>query len=1518
MLFAMMGIGIVWGLPDLGDPDPTKNLDAPGGLGTPGGDQTDPTTTGEDPTTTDLDDDAGEGAGEGGKKEPAGTGEQETTTQATGQSEAGAGKTVTESNDTAKKTDGSPSHLTVKKTDDSSQASTSDGAAAATKAEEQQQQEVDLDDYLKGKGAGDGAKPAEPTTAKAEPAADLTPAEVTNFNQSINELFKYGPLNKEKVKSLIEKLNEEGLAKRFVQYISKLQYEPTDDIVTDGASEVYLYIKLNYDVNDGKIEPKPTPTTSPAKPDPADTKTTAEKPADAAKADPTTAGKPDTTTAPTVPADQTPATEPAAAPPTDPVAAKPTQKSGSLVSRFTEWLSKLSKKVSLTRKTEEIVKADLNNDDVDGAEQIVEEKKPGLGKIIRRFFSPEKAKVALEGLQEIVSADPTGKTLEQFLTDMSNAVKKVSLRVGKMTPDQLSQAMETIETLKERLDGMDVSDETLKTQKEGVQDAVNALNARVNFRSDNLKLNEISSEVGKMTPDQLSQAMETIETLKKKLDGMDVSDETLKTQKEGVQNAVNALKESILSKVINSYLSAGRETPPYLEIFSNPNTAMHVLMNKQEFYLNKNLIDLENLTGLIKVMDMMNSLSYNSSILKDLGLKSDDTNTFLAIDKTIKNFKTKEKFIVTLKRESNGNKVESGNFDDDQMQRFYEAFGDALVRIPKVDLYGSVEQKLLDRIYEEKENERFEDIKNLIQQRGGDVTSIKDNTALGKAYYESLTEENISPRDYGMLAKARSIVVYDRGNAQKDKSNPYYEQSQNLRDLEFLIDPYTAFLYKLHTKDSAALSNIIKKYSLELVGDISDMMAKNMMELSNFKKSPSQPEEGITQNNSPADPEGLVTRARLERLLLADADDYKDGKTPIDIKLPKKVIEKAYEILTRKSGLLKKEPSFKDKLSSYSILRSADESDLNDDQKEAMARFANSVPKIVQDKINLMENVSNIIEFMEEYKDLDALPDYQKTEIKLNITEKVLSIQRSKNRLINTKLVNVPSSGDKSTTEGLSPSELSPDNDVFYDAEGLESNSDYQEAKASLNTVLTEWVEHNTPGSTKIDPLKDSTGQNERQNDLKEQMTTAVGKLLEMARTDAEKRMVVDEIFKQLKSAYERGMEEKSKGVPEQRFGDRLRALIGTKFSKNISYYTFAQESPAYQELITQLGLKRQYAFDDIQSLLKQYGELKSNPDQVMDIKSFGKVTKYTKTKLENEITEKIKAFITMIEKSDISKDVKQRYKKDLLTILGEKGKFPNKELEKLAHSIGRVKIDVGGNTTFSDHTEGQEGPTYIHYMPDGSKISVGIRKKPKSSVASSSVDDDSGDKKGLYFFGYIKNGENKSIDFTINFDPSDVKQNNDSIEDLKKAAQELININNKEIELDKDKADNFKKIEAYLSKLRTISNNLKDYAFTKEFNMQPVVNADQLVNIKESIEKIKVFLDKMFITVPKMSKEGTTTFSKKIKAGEEKNIPKIKEIVAALMDISRTIFYKQLPKPYQRAIESFTMEQANNKKKPK
>ena len=57
------------------------------------------------------------------------------------------------------------------------------------------------------------------------------------------------------------------------------------------------------------------------------------------------------------------------------------------------------------------------------------------------------------------------------------------------------------------------------------------LNARVNFRSDNLKLNEISSEVGKMTPDQLSQTMETIETLKKKLDGMDVSDETLKKHK---------------------------------------------------------------------------------------------------------------------------------------------------------------------------------------------------------------------------------------------------------------------------------------------------------------------------------------------------------------------------------------------------------------------------------------------------------------------------------------------------------------------------------------------------------------------------------------------------------------------------------------------------------------------------------------------------------------------------------------------------------------------------------------------------------------------------------------------------------------------------------------------------------------------------------------------------------------------------------------------------------------------------
>ena len=36
--------------------------------------------------------------------------------------------------------------------------------------------------------------------------------------------------------------------------------------------------------------------------------------------------------------------------------------------------------------------------------------------------------------------------------------------------------------------------------------------------------------------------METIETLKKKLDGMDVSDETLKTQKEGVQDAVNAFK----------------------------------------------------------------------------------------------------------------------------------------------------------------------------------------------------------------------------------------------------------------------------------------------------------------------------------------------------------------------------------------------------------------------------------------------------------------------------------------------------------------------------------------------------------------------------------------------------------------------------------------------------------------------------------------------------------------------------------------------------------------------------------------------------------------------------------------------------------------------------------------------------------------------------------------------------------------------------------------------------------------
>ena len=99
-------------------------------------------------------------------------------------------------------------------------------------------------------------------------------------------------------------------------------------------------------------------------------------------------------------------------------------------------------------------------------------------------------------------------------------------------------------------------------------------------------------------------------------------------------------------------------------------------------------------------------------------------------------------------------------------------------------------------------------------------------------------------------------------------------------------------------------------------------------------------------------------------------------------------------------------------------------------------------------------------------------------------------------------------------------------------------------------------------------------------------------------------------------------MEEKSKGVPEQRFGDRLR-FDRNEIFKNISYYTFAQESPAYQELITQLGLKRQYAFDDIQSLLKQYGELKSNPDQVMDIKSFGKVTKYTKTKLENEITEK-------------------------------------------------------------------------------------------------------------------------------------------------------------------------------------------------------------------------------------------------------------------------------------------------------
>ena len=68
MLFAMMGIGIVWGLPDLGRSRSNKNLDAPGGLGTPGGDQTDPATTGEDPTTTDLDDDAGEGAGEGGKR----------------------------------------------------------------------------------------------------------------------------------------------------------------------------------------------------------------------------------------------------------------------------------------------------------------------------------------------------------------------------------------------------------------------------------------------------------------------------------------------------------------------------------------------------------------------------------------------------------------------------------------------------------------------------------------------------------------------------------------------------------------------------------------------------------------------------------------------------------------------------------------------------------------------------------------------------------------------------------------------------------------------------------------------------------------------------------------------------------------------------------------------------------------------------------------------------------------------------------------------------------------------------------------------------------------------------------------------------------------------------------------------------------------------------------------------------------------------------------------------------------
>ena len=82
-------------------------------------------------------------------------------------------------------------------------------------------------------------------------------------------------------------------------------------------------------------------------------------------------------------------------------------------------------------------------------------------------------------------------------------------------------------------------------------------------------------------------------------------------------------------------------------------------------------------------------------------------------------------------------------------------------------------------------------------------------------------------------------------------------------------------------------------------------------------------------------------------------------------------------------------------------------------------------------------------------------------------------------------MVNVPSSGDKSTTEGLSPLNYHLTMMCFYDAEGLESNSDYQEAKASLNTVLTEWVEHNTPGSTKIDPLKISTGQNERQNDLK-------------------------------------------------------------------------------------------------------------------------------------------------------------------------------------------------------------------------------------------------------------------------------------------------------------------------------------------------------------------------------------------------------------------------------------------------